>query len=156
MRSPVTVRELVAAGRAPVERIWGPLSTAGREKVEWAVAQVGLAGELERPVGSLSGGQQQRAFLAKLLAAEPALLALDEPTAGVDADAQERLGELLAALHRELEVTILYVSHEFGAVEEHVGRLLLVRGGVAFDGPPAGLPGLWHDPSHSHPRGAAC
>jgi len=150
MRSPVTVRELVSAGRAPVERGWGPLSRAGREKVVWAVGQVGLAAEIERPVAALSGGQQQRAFLAKLLAAEPALLALDEPTAGVDADSQERLGELLASLNRDLGVTILYVSHEFGAVEEHVSRLVLVRGGIAFDGPARGLPYLWHDPSHRH------
>jgi ABC-type uncharacterized transport system ATPase subunit len=47
-------------------------------------------------------------------------------------------------------VTILYVSHEFGAVERYVERLLLVRGKIIFDGPPAELPGVWHDPSHVH------
>jgi hypothetical protein len=59
-------------------------------------------------------------------------------------------------LTRDLAVTILYISHEFGAVEGQVGRLVLVRGGVAYDGPPAGLPQLWHDPSHAHARGPAC
>jgi ABC-type uncharacterized transport system ATPase subunit len=47
-------------------------------------------------------------------------------------------------------VTVLYVSHEFGAVEEVVKRLVLVRGGIVFDGPPGDLPGAWHDPSHGH------
>jgi ABC-type Mn2+/Zn2+ transport system ATPase subunit len=47
-------------------------------------------------------------------------------------------------------VTVLYVSHEFGAVEHHVQRLVLVRGTIVFDGPPADLPGVWHDPSHAH------
>jgi ABC-type uncharacterized transport system ATPase subunit len=45
---------------------------------------------------------------------------------------------------------VLYVSHEFGAVERFVERLVLVRGRIVFDGPPDDLPGLWHDPSHVH------
>ncbi len=152
VRSPATVRELITAGRAPVERRWGPLSRQGREKVAWAAEEVGLTAVLDRPVSHLSGGQQQRAFLAKLLAGEPRLIALDEPTNGVDADAQERLGDLLCHLNSQLGVTILYVSHEFGAVENHVRRLVLVRGGVTYDGPPAELPTVWHDPSHHHGR----
>jgi ABC-type uncharacterized transport system ATPase subunit len=47
-------------------------------------------------------------------------------------------------------VTILYVSHEFGAVEGVVERLVLVRERIVFDGPPGALPSLWHDPSHVH------
>ena len=60
------------------------------------------------------------------------------------------LAALLARLHGDLRVTILYVSHEFGAVEHVAERLLLVRGGIAFDGSPAQLPERWHDPSHAH------
>jgi ABC-type Mn2+/Zn2+ transport system ATPase subunit len=70
----------------------------------------------------------------------------------VDAEAQEALAILLDRLHRELRVTILYVSHEFGAIERYVDRLLLVRGGIVFDGPPEALPSAWHDPSHAHAR----
>jgi zinc transport system ATP-binding protein len=98
----------------------------------------------------LSGGQQQRAFIAKALVAGPKLLALDEPTAGVDVAAQEALAELLGRLHGELGVTILYVSHEFGAIEHVVERLVLVRERIVFDGSPSTLPGVWHDPSHVH------
>ncbi len=154
--APATVRELVEAGRAAVERRFGPLSREGRRQAERAVEQVGLSAVIDRPVANLSGGQQQRAFLAKLLAGQPSLIALDEPTVGVDTDAQERLGDTLAELHRELGVTVLYVSHEFGAIEDHAERLILVRGGITYDGPVSGLPQLWHDPSHAHPRGGPC
>jgi zinc transport system ATP-binding protein len=116
-----------------------------------AIERVGLATQAAAPVATLSGGQQQRAFIAKALAGEPDLLVLDEPTAGVDVDAQESLATLLGELHDELDTSILFVSHEFGAVEQFVERLVLVRGGIVYDGPPSGLPGQWHDPSHVHP-----
>jgi zinc transport system ATP-binding protein len=147
---PSTVEELVASGRLTDGRWWRPFSRADREAVGHALESVGLAELARRPLNELSGGQQQRAFIAKALAAEPSLLVLDEPTTGVDVEAQEALAALLDRLHRELAVTILYVSHEFGAVERFVERLVLVRGGIVFDGPPAHLPGVWHDPSHVH------
>jgi zinc transport system ATP-binding protein len=149
--SPVTVREVVGAGRVPRGRLVGPLRAEDRAQVELAVERVGLADRASAPLSTLSGGQQQRAFIAKALAGEPELLVLDEPTAGVDVDAQESLASLLEELHRDLRVTILFVSHEFGAVERFVDRLVLVRGGIVFDGDPAALPARWHDPSHVHP-----
>jgi zinc transport system ATP-binding protein len=149
VQAPVTVRELVAAGRAARNPI-GRLKQGDRDAIEQAIGRVGLAQLANRPLSRLSGGQQQRALIAKALAGEPKLLALDEPTTGVDVEAQEALAELLERLHRELGVTILYVSHEFGAIEDVVQRLVLVRGQIQFDGPPRALPALWHDPSHAH------
>ena len=148
--TPVTVRELVESGRLAVRGPFGPLRAADREAVGRAIARVGLEERADAPLRTLSGGMQQRAFIAKALATEPALLALDEPTTGVDAEAQESLAALLAELRVELGVTILYVSHEFGAVEHVVSRLVLVRRRIVFDGAPADLPALWHDPSHVH------
>jgi zinc transport system ATP-binding protein len=148
--APLTVRELVSAGRAPRTRLVGPLTRADRDAVREAIERVRLLPHADRRLAALSGGQQQRAFIAKALAAEPELLVLDEPTTGVDVESQESLGALLDQLHRELEVTILYVSHEFGAVERFVQRIVLVRGEIVFDGPPTDLPGVWHDPSHVH------
>jgi hypothetical protein len=55
-------------------------------------------------------------------------------------------------LERRWTVSILYVSHEFGAVEHHVERLVLVRRTIVFDGRPSDLPGMWHDPGHVHAR----
>jgi zinc transport system ATP-binding protein len=148
--APVTVRELVSAGRLAPSGIVGPLRRADRDAVDAALGRVGLADRAGAPLRTLSGGLRQRAFIAKALATEPALLVLDEPTTGVDAESQESLGMLLEDLRRELGVTILYVSHEFGAVEHVVQRLVLVRGGIVFDGAPGELPALWHDPSHAH------
>jgi zinc transport system ATP-binding protein len=148
--APVTVREVVTAGRLAVSGLLGPLRRRDRAIVDEAMERVGLAALADRPVQRLSGGQQQRAFIAKALAAEPALLVLDEPTTGVDVEAQEALASLLDRLHRELDVTVLYVSHEFGSVERYVERLVLVRGEIVFDGPPRNLPAVWHDPSHAH------
>jgi zinc transport system ATP-binding protein len=148
--APATVREVVSAGRLAAGGLLGPLRRRDRAIVGEAIARVGLLEHADRPISRLSGGQQQRAFIAKALAGEPGLLVLDEPTTGVDVEAQEALAELLDRLHRDLGVTILYVSHEFGAVERFVERLVLVRGAIVFDGPPGELPGLWHDPSHVH------
>jgi zinc transport system ATP-binding protein len=150
IEAPVTVREVVFAGRVTPRRLFGPLTADDRRAAEAAIERVGLQAQADEPIATLSGGQQQRAFIAKAIAAEPRLLILDEPTAGVDADAQDALAALLARLHGELRVTILYVSHEFGAVEHVAERLLLIRGGIAFDGSPANLPERWHDPSHMH------
>jgi zinc transport system ATP-binding protein len=148
--APATVREVVSAGRLAAGGLVGPLRRRDRAIVEEAISRVGLHQQAGLPIARLSGGQQQRAFIAKALAGEPSLLVLDEPTAGVDVDAQEALAGLLAELNRELRVTILYVSHEFGAVEPVVERVVLVRGGIVFDGRPGDLPGRWHDPSHVH------
>jgi zinc transport system ATP-binding protein len=149
--APATVREVVTAGRTPRRGLFRPLTRADREAVDVAIRRVGLEGDADRPIRMLSGGQQQRAYIAKALAGEPDLLVLDEPTAGVDVDAQEAFADRLDELHREIGATILYVSHEFGAIEQHVSRLVLVRGGILFDGPPDQLPATWHDPAHVHP-----
>ena len=148
--APATVREVVAAGRASRRNLLGPLGREDRERVDEMIERVGLASQRAVALARLSGGQQQRAFIAKALAGEPSLLVLDEPTTGVDAEAQEQLASLLARLHSDLDVTILYVSHEFGAVESFVERIVLVRGRILFDGRPSELAGLWHDPSHAH------
>jgi zinc transport system ATP-binding protein len=149
--APATVSEVVAAGRVARRGLLRPFRREDREAVAAAIARVGLLELAKVPIQRLSGGQQQRAYIAKALAGDPELLVLDEPTAGVDVDAQEAFGAFLGELHRALGVTILYVSHEFGAVEHLVERVVLVRGGIVFDGPPADLPAHWHDPSHVHP-----
>jgi zinc transport system ATP-binding protein len=148
--APATVREVVSAGRLAAGGLLGPLRRRDRAIVDEAIERVGLASRADTPMSRLSGGQQQRAFIAKALAGEPSLLVLDEPTTGVDAESQTALAALLDRLHRELNVTVVYVSHEFGAVESFVERLVLVRRTIVYDGAPEGLPAVWHDPSHSH------
>jgi zinc transport system ATP-binding protein len=149
--APATVNEVVAAGRVARRGLFKPFGQPDRDAIAGAISRVGLTEHERSPIQRLSGGQQQRAYIAKALAGEPELLVLDEPTAGVDVDAQEAFGAFLGELHVALGVTILYVSHEFGAVERFVERVVLVRGGIVHDGPPSELPAHWHDPSHVHP-----
>lgn len=150
IEGPVTVREVVLSGTVGSRSWFGVASPANREAARVALERVGLADRESDQVRRLSGGQQQRVFLAKVLAGSPQLILLDEPTAGVDAEAQERFAELLCELNEQVGATIVYVSHEFGAVERHVDRLVLVNGGVTFDGPAHELDQRWHDPSHRH------
>jgi zinc transport system ATP-binding protein len=150
--APATVREVVSAGRLAAGGLIGPLRHRDRELVTEAIERVGLEEVADASLRTLSGGMQQRAFIAKALAGGPSLLVLDEPTTGVDVESQDSLAALLSRLHSELGVTVLYVSHEFGAVERFVERLVLVRRTILFDGSPRELPGLWHDPSHVHAR----
>jgi zinc transport system ATP-binding protein len=138
-------------GRAPKRGILSPLDDADQEAIDEAIERVGLTEHSGRALARLSGGQRQRAFIAKALAPSPQLLILDEPSAGVDPAAQDALAALVGSLSSELGVAVLYVSHEFGAIEPHVRRLLIVRGGITFDGPPRELESGWHDPSHVHP-----
>ena len=98
VHAPATVRDVVEAGRAPLKP-YGRLRSDDREAVDEAIDRVGLRALTRRRLTSLSGGQQQRAFIAKALAARPRLLVLDEPTTGVDVEAQDALGELLHRLH---------------------------------------------------------
>jgi zinc transport system ATP-binding protein len=148
--APATVREVVSTGRLATGGLLGPLRRRDRELVAEAIDRVGLGAVADAPLRTLSGGMQQRAFIAKALAGGPSLLVLDEPTTGVDIESQESLAALLSELHSALGATIVYVSHEFGAVERFVERLVLVRRTIVFDGAPRELPGIWHDPSHVH------
>jgi len=118
--------------------------------IEKVLRELSLWEKRNDKIMTLSGGMKRRVMIAKALSHEPDILFLDEPTAGVDVEAQEALAALLARLHGELATTILYISHEFGAVERYVERLLLVNGAIVFDGAPSELPGVWHDPSHIH------
>ena len=69
----------------------------------------------------------------------------------MDVDAQESLAALLDELHRELGATVLLVSHEFGAVERYVQRLVLVRGDDRLRRQPVRPSGHVARPSHVHP-----
>ncbi|MFS8639776.1 MAG: metal ABC transporter ATP-binding protein [Symbiobacteriaceae bacterium] len=133
---PATAAEVVRAGllaRASVRRL-SPREE--RERVERALALVGMEDHAGRPIGRLSGGQQQRVFLARALVGEPDLLILDEPLEGVDAPTQERFYVLLQRLRREAGLTILLVSHDVGVITAEVTTLVCLNRRLFFHGPP--------------------
>ncbi|NWH08616.1 MAG: ABC transporter ATP-binding protein [Alphaproteobacteria bacterium] len=83
-----------------------------KEKVERALTMVSLAGFGERRPQQLSGGQQQRVAVARALVFEPSLILMDEPLGALDKNLREQLQYEIRHLHRNLGVTIVYVTHD--------------------------------------------
>ncbi|MXR51036.1 ATP-binding cassette domain-containing protein [Halovenus sp. WSH3] len=115
---PVSVREAVLMGRFPHAGL-GRIGEEDREIAARALERVGIAELADRPIGQLSGGQRQRAFIARALASEADLLALDEPTVGVDADSRTEFYNMLDELNDE-GITIILIEHDVDILTEHV------------------------------------
>ncbi|MFF8949104.1 metal ABC transporter ATP-binding protein [Streptomyces sp. NPDC014940] len=146
---PATVTEVVSSGRLSRTR-FGLFRRADREAVRHALELVGMADRAGDPVDALSGGQHQRVLIARALVAEPELLIMDEPMAGVDLASQE----VLAATLREQVAqgaTVLLVLHELGPLEPLIDRAVVLRDGcVLHDGPPPEAVGQHALPGHDH------
>jgi zinc transport system ATP-binding protein len=136
---PATVEEIVTTGRLARGRWWRRLRATDHEAIDHALRIVELDGLRDRRVSELSGGQQQRAFIARALASEPELLVLDEPIAGVDAEAQGRFRDALVHHVRVHDGSVLLVSHELGSVAADLDRVIVLRNRVRFDGTPQQL-----------------
>lgn len=103
-----------------------------------ALRQVGIKEDLfDCSPWELSGGQKRRVAIAGVLAMEPEVLVLDEPTAGLDPEGRDEILDLLAELHSERNITILLVSHSMEDVARYVKRLIVMHEGtVRYDGMP--------------------
>lgn len=147
---PLTALDVVLMGRT---RLAGPgrwLGSEDRERAGAALARVGLADLAGRPFRTLSGGQRQRTLIARALAAEPELLALDEPTSGMDPAAELSAMDLLRALQRG-GMAVVMVSHRLEVVANFARTLAFAdqERGLWRTGPleemltPAGLSALY-------------
>ncbi len=99
-----------------------------RSRVRDLFQQIGLGGMENRFPNQLSGGQQQRVAIARAVAAEPALVLADEPTANVDTDTGKALMDLMYQLNEERGVTFLVSTHD-PTVMERAKRLIRLRDG---------------------------
>jgi energy-coupling factor transport system ATP-binding protein len=100
-----------------------------RERVEQALAFVGLSGYEPREPSALSGGQQQRVAIACVLAMDPEVLVLDEPTSELDPIGSEQVMEVIARLNHELGKTIFLVTHDMDFVAQYASRVLVLSEG---------------------------
>jgi peptide/nickel transport system ATP-binding protein len=99
----------------------------------------------------LSGGQQQRVAIAMALAGSPDLLLLDEPTTGLDVTTQAHILDLLAALAARSGTTMVYVSHDLGAIARVCARAVVMYAGeIVLDGPTTEVLGA---PAHPYASG---
>jgi manganese/iron transport system ATP-binding protein len=131
---PVTVQDVVMMGRYP---LLGVLSRPGehdRQHVDEALAKVGMSDHRHRQIGALSGGQRRRVFLARALAADPAVYLLDEPVTGIDATTQEDLMDILEAEARRGR-TVVATTHDLACAAQRFQRVAMINRRVVAHGP---------------------
>lgn len=107
-------------------------------KAREALYQVGVSEELfTKSPFELSGGQKRRVAIAGVLAMDPQVLILDEPTAGLDPKGRDEILEQIKYLHEERGITILLVSHSMEDVARYADRLIVINDAhIAFDDTP--------------------
>jgi len=122
---PITVEQAVLLGRLGRTRSWGGFLRSDHAAAAEALERVEIGDLARRRLGTLSGGQLQRVLIARALAGEAEVLLLDEPTANVDARAEEDVFDLLRRLHGD--VTVVVVSHDVGFISSYAGRVACVN-----------------------------
>jgi ABC-type Mn2+/Zn2+ transport system ATPase subunit len=131
---PVTVQDVVMMGRYP---LLGALRRPGshdRQHVDEALGKVGMSDHRDRQIGALSGGQRRRVFLARALAADPAVYLLDEPVTGIDATTQEDLMDILEAEARRGR-TVVATTHDLACAAQRFQRVAMINRRLVAHGP---------------------
>ena len=118
---------------------FGKSESEAKEAAQRALRTVGMAERFdERSPFELSGGQMRRVAIAGVLAMEPDLLVLDEPTAGLDPAGQEELMTLFARLQKERDMTVVLITHQMEYVAQYADHVVIFEGGtVVKEGTPA-------------------
>jgi zinc transport system ATP-binding protein len=117
--------EVVISGK--LQR-WPFFSSRERHaQAEAALAQVGAAHLVHRPLSVLSGGELQRVYLARALVRQPRLILLDEPAAGIDRPGEEDMHHVLEDYRRRSGATVVMVTHDWGAAYHHASRVLILN-----------------------------
>ena len=134
----ITVGEMVALARAPHRGWLLPLTARDRAAVQQALEQTGLLYLRDRRLTELSGGERQRAVLARVLAQEPQVLLLDEPTSHLDLKYQFEILGLVQELAHRRGLTVVVSLHDLNLAALYADRLaLLCEGRLLAEGSPA-------------------
>lgn len=135
-RFPMTVEEAVMMGRYPALGLFRFPGQKDQEILEKALRQVDMFEYRKKLIGDLSGGQRQRVFIARVLASQPEIIVLDEPTVGVDMKTQKQFYSLLQKLNKELELTLILVSHELDVVAHEATEIAYINRELVYCGFP--------------------
>ncbi len=133
LRGRLTAAEVVMCGRhAALEPWWHTYDRADAERASALLAQVGLPDHDDRTLGTLSSGERQRTLLARTLMAEPDVVLLDEPTAGLDLGGREALVTALDAVAAAGGPATVFVTHHVEDIPPATTHLLALAGGRAL------------------------
>jgi sulfate transport system ATP-binding protein len=125
----MTVAQNIAFGLNVMPRAQRPSRAATRDRVEELLTLVQLPGLGKRYPTQLSGGQRQRVALARALARDPRILLLDEPFGALDAKVRRELRAALRAIHDELGLTSIFVTHDHEEAFSLADRVAILNQG---------------------------
>ncbi|MEM2393754.1 MAG: ATP-binding cassette domain-containing protein [Candidatus Bathyarchaeia archaeon] len=108
-----------------------------RKRVDWALKLTGIYELRDRPPHELSGGQQQRVAIASVLAMQPELIVLDEPTSFLDPLGAKKIFEVISNINKQLGITIVLVEHRLDLTARYADHIIIMDDGrVVLDGEP--------------------
>ena len=108
-----------------------------RKRVDWALKLTGVYELRDRTPTELSGGQQQRVAIASVLAMQPEVIVLDEPTSFLDPLGAKKIFEVIYELNRKLGITMVLVEHRLDLTAKYADHIIIMDDGrVVLDGEP--------------------
>jgi energy-coupling factor transporter ATPase len=108
-----------------------------RKRVEWALKLTSIYDLRERSPHEVSGGQQQRVAIAAVLAMQPEIIVLDEPTSFLDPLSAEKIFDVIHELNKKLGITVVLVEHRLDLTAKYADHIIIMdEGKVCFDGNP--------------------
>jgi energy-coupling factor transporter ATPase len=108
-----------------------------RKKVDWALKLTNIYDLRERSPHEVSGGQQQRVAIAAVLAMQPKIIVLDEPTSFLDPLSAEKIFDVIHELNKKLGITVVLVEHRLDLTAKYADHIIIMdEGKVCFDGNP--------------------
>lgn len=131
---PITARQVVAMGYRGQRKLFGRLGSTGKQRIEDALANVGMSDRGDVRFGDLSGGQRQRILLARALVAEPAMILLDEPFNGLDEPNRRALLSIITNAKNQ-GVAVVISTHDLILADATCERALLLAGRQVAFGP---------------------
>jgi energy-coupling factor transporter ATPase len=108
-----------------------------RRRVDWALKVTGIYNLRDKAPFELSGGQQQRVAIASVLAMQPEIIVLDEPTSFLDPLSARNILEVIHHLNREIGITVILVEHRLDLAARYANRVIIMKDGkIVLDGEP--------------------
>jgi energy-coupling factor transporter ATPase len=108
-----------------------------RKRVDWALNLTGIYDLRERSPHEVSGGQQQRVAIASVLAMQPEIIVLDEPTSFLDPLSAEKIFDVIYELNQKIGITVVLVEHRLDLTAKYANHIIIMdEGKICFDGSP--------------------